>query len=125
MDNDLVIKLEELFEEVKTMVKMGDKNDALDLLEANYGAVKEQLDTGSRGIEEAAILDVVALGYMVIEDFKMVGSLLDMVIPFYNIYYYLSSFVCAHMHKICLFYACQCSLWTSFFLINFYLFFSE
>ncbi|KAM7493168.1 hypothetical protein LguiB_027777 [Lonicera macranthoides] len=79
LDNDLVIKLEELFEEVKTMVKMGDKNDALDLLEANYGAVKEHLDTGSRGIEEAAILDVVALGYMVIQDFKMVGSLLDML----------------------------------------------
>ncbi|KAM7499789.1 hypothetical protein LguiA_024203 [Lonicera macranthoides] len=56
LDNYLVIKLEELFEEVKTMVKTRDKNDALDLLEANYGAVKEQLDTGNRGIEEAAIL---------------------------------------------------------------------
>ncbi|KAF5962037.1 hypothetical protein HYC85_003246 [Camellia sinensis] len=33
------------------MIKMGNENDALDLLQANYEAVKEQMDAGARGIE--------------------------------------------------------------------------
>ncbi|XP_059629009.1 uncharacterized protein LOC132271592 isoform X2 [Cornus florida] len=77
--NDFERQLEELFEEIKTMIRMGNKNEALDLLKANYEGVKEQMDAGSRGIEEAAILDTIALGYMAIGDFKMVGSLLDML----------------------------------------------
>lgn len=64
------------------MMQMGNKDDALVILKANYEAVKEQMDAGGRGIEEAAILDVLALGYIAIGDFKMVGFLLDMVISF-------------------------------------------
>ncbi|KAL8199711.1 hypothetical protein R6Q57_013279 [Mikania cordata] len=58
---------------------MGKKGDALVLLEANYEAVKEQMAAGYKTIQEAAILDVIALGYMAIGDFKMVESILNML----------------------------------------------
>ncbi|XP_044508343.1 nephrocystin-3 [Mangifera indica] len=77
--NDFERQLQELFEEVKTMIMMGNKNDAIDLLQANYEAVKEQINAGTKGIEEAAILDIIALGYMAIGDLNFVGYLLNMM----------------------------------------------
>lgn len=55
-------QLEELFNEVRMMVTSGRKNDAIELLQANFEAVKEQMETGAIAIEQAAVLDVVALG---------------------------------------------------------------
>ncbi|XP_021843132.1 uncharacterized protein [Spinacia oleracea] len=57
----------------------GKRSDAADLLQANYQAVEEQLDAGFSGVEEAAILDIIALGYIALGDSKMVESLLDMM----------------------------------------------
>lgn len=79
MEDDFKMKLEELFSEIKSMVEMGNNDDAVDLLEANYEAVREQIISGSKNVEEAAILDVIALGYMAVGDFKMVQSILNMV----------------------------------------------
>ncbi|EYU25245.1 hypothetical protein ABFS82_06G019600 [Erythranthe guttata] len=78
-NNDLEEQLEELFNEVKTMIKLGKDDDAVDLLQANYEAVKEQVDSGAQGIEEAAVLDVIALGYMALGDLKTVGFLMDVL----------------------------------------------
>ncbi|KAK0592901.1 hypothetical protein LWI29_027493 [Acer saccharum] len=75
--SDFERQLQELFNEVKTMIMMGNMNDAMDLLQANYETVKEQMDAGNKGMEEAAILDIIALGYMAIGDLKFVGFLLD------------------------------------------------
>ncbi|XP_059435205.1 uncharacterized protein LOC132168133 isoform X1 [Corylus avellana] len=72
-------ELQELFDEVKRLIMMGNKSDAIDLLKANYEAVKEQMNAGSQGIEEAALLDIIALGYMAVGDLKFVGSLLAML----------------------------------------------
>lgn len=72
-------ELEELFDQVKRMIRMGNKNDAIDLLNANYEMVKERLNANTKGIEEAAILDVLALGYLAVGDFKFVASLLNVV----------------------------------------------
>lgn len=72
--------MEELFGEVKKMIKMGKKNDAIDLLNANSEMVKERLNAGTKGIDEAAILDVLALGYVAVGDLKSVGSLLNLVL---------------------------------------------
>lgn len=80
--NDFERELQELFNEVKILIMNGSKYDAIDLLQANYEAVKERMDAGIRGIEEAATIDIVALGYMAIGDLKLVESLLDMVISF-------------------------------------------
>ncbi|XP_071711330.1 uncharacterized protein [Rutidosis leptorrhynchoides] len=77
--DDFEMKLEELLSEIKSMIRMGNKGDAIDLLEANYEAVKEQMDAGGKTVEEAAILDVIALGYMAVGDFKMVDSVLNML----------------------------------------------
>lgn len=60
--DDIKRQLEEVFDNVKTMIKMGNKGDALDLLQANCEVVKEQLKAGFKGIEQAALLDVLALG---------------------------------------------------------------
>ena len=79
-DKDLELMLQELFDEIKSMIMMGNNNDALDLLEANYESVKQQIDAGDKGIEQAAILDVIALGYVAMGDLKMVEFLLNLVI---------------------------------------------
>lgn len=73
------LELQELFNEVKAMVKIGNERDALDLLRANYVAVKEEIDSGLEGIEQAAVLDIIALGYMAVGDLKPLPALLDMV----------------------------------------------
>lgn len=80
-ENDFERQLQELFNAVKTMIKMRNKKDAIDLLQANYEAVKEQIDVGAKGMEQAAILDIIVLGYMLVGDLKLVRSLLDMVTP--------------------------------------------
>ncbi|PPD86011.1 hypothetical protein GOBAR_DD17061 [Gossypium barbadense] len=77
--SDFERQLQELFNEVKTLITTGKEKDAVDLLQANYEAVKEQMNDGSKGIEEAAILDVIALGYTAVGEFKSVRSLLDVV----------------------------------------------
>ncbi|KAK6936663.1 MalT-like TPR region [Dillenia turbinata] len=74
--NNLESQLQELFNEVKLLIKSGKRNDAMDLLQANYDAVKEQIDAGAKGIEEAAMLDIIALGYVALGDLKFVFSLL-------------------------------------------------
>jgi len=73
-------ELEELFDEVKRMIKMGKKTDAIDLLNANYEMVKVRLNAGTKGVEEAAILDILALGYIAVGDLKSVGYLLNSVL---------------------------------------------
>lgn len=80
--SELESQLEELFNEVRMMIMSGRKNDAVELLEANYEAVKEQMESGANGIEQAAVLDIVALGYITVGDLKFVASILDIVTSF-------------------------------------------
>ncbi|XP_065877220.1 uncharacterized protein [Euphorbia lathyris] len=77
--NGLEGELQEFFDEVKTMFMEGKKDDALDLLQANYEVVKEQINAGRRGIQEAATLDIIALGYMGVGDLKSVGPILNLL----------------------------------------------
>ncbi|XP_078429120.1 tetratricopeptide repeat (TPR)-like superfamily protein isoform X2 [Wolffia australiana] len=76
---DFEKQLEELFSIIKTMIKLGRKEDAIELLEANHEAVKEQTAEGSKGIEQAALLDIVALGYMAVGDLEKVENILEML----------------------------------------------
>ncbi|RYQ84194.1 hypothetical protein Ahy_B10g103204 [Arachis hypogaea] len=55
----------------------GKRDDALDLLNANDEVVKDRMNAGSKGIQEAAILDVLALGYVAVGHLKTVASLLN------------------------------------------------
>ncbi|CAN1731601.1 nphp3 [Linum perenne] len=68
------VQLKELFDEIKLMIKMGRKRNARDLLQANYELVKEQIGGGAKGIEQAATLDIVALGHLLLGDLKIVGK---------------------------------------------------
>ncbi|CAN4089540.1 unnamed protein product [Withania somnifera] len=77
--NILEDQLRDLFNEVHAMIRIGKENEARDLLLANFEAVKEQMDAGHKGIEEAAILDVTALGYMALGDIRSVKPLLDVL----------------------------------------------
>lgn len=77
--DDLERQVHEFFVDVMSMLEAGNKHDAIDLLQANYEAVKEQMDNGCKDIEQAAILDIVALGYMVVGDLKLVEHLLKML----------------------------------------------
>ncbi|XP_073032745.1 uncharacterized protein [Primulina eburnea] len=82
--NDLEKQLQDFFSDVKAMIKMGKEEDAVDLLQANYEAVKAQVDSGDQGIEEAALLDVIALGYMALGDLRTVGSLMNLLYKIVN-----------------------------------------
>lgn len=84
--NILEEQLSDLFNEVHAMIRIGKENEARDLLLANFEAVKEQMDAGNKGIEEAAILDVTTLGYMALGDIRTVKPLLDVVILSLAIY---------------------------------------
>ncbi|RZC70882.1 hypothetical protein C5167_034051 [Papaver somniferum] len=80
--NDLERQLHEYFMKVKSLIKVGNLVGAIDLLRANYNAVKKQIDTGVKGIEQAAMLDVIALGYMAVGDLEYVEYLLEMSSPY-------------------------------------------
>ncbi|CAN0921401.1 hypothetical protein LINGRAHAP2_LOCUS32569 [Linum grandiflorum] len=75
--DNFLVQLEELFDEIKLMIKMGRKRNARDLLQANYELVKEQIAGGVKGIQQAATLDIVALGHMLLGDLKIVGCILN------------------------------------------------
>ncbi|XP_064954769.1 uncharacterized protein LOC103975477 isoform X1 [Musa acuminata AAA Group] len=76
--DDFEGQLKNLFLEVRAKLEMGNKDDAVYLLQANFEAVKEQINAGFKGIEQAAILDTLALGYMGMGDFRTVEHLLNM-----------------------------------------------
>lgn len=82
--DDLERQLQELFVEIKTMLAKGNKNDAMCLLQANYEMVKEQVNCGSKGIEQAALLDILALGYMGADEVSKLERVLHMVICFFS-----------------------------------------
>ncbi|KAG6529975.1 hypothetical protein ZIOFF_012192 [Zingiber officinale] len=77
--NEFEIQLNNLFLEVRAKIEKGHINDALNLLKANYAAVEEQINGGFRGIEQAAILDTLALGFIGAGDLKNAEHLLNML----------------------------------------------
>ncbi|KAJ4781803.1 Nephrocystin-3 [Rhynchospora pubera] len=75
-DSELFSQLQDLFTEIKLKIKNREMEDVLQLLEANYELVKEEMENGSKGIEQAAILDVLALGYFASGDVKTARRIL-------------------------------------------------
>ncbi|KAL2619896.1 hypothetical protein R1flu_000101 [Riccia fluitans] len=70
-------QLEELYEEVGRMIEEGDEESARDVIEANYEALLEQLEEGIRGVEQGAMLDILAQLYMDMGDYECAEVLLD------------------------------------------------
>ncbi|KAI4330968.1 hypothetical protein MLD38_029204 [Melastoma candidum] len=77
--DDFEEELQGLFDEVKGMIADGKAEDARSLLQANLEAVKMQLKEGLGGIREAALLDVLGLGYMALGELKVVATILDLM----------------------------------------------
>lgn len=76
-------QLEELYEEVGRMIEEGDEGSAREVIEANYEALLEQLEEGIRGVEQAAMLDILAQLYMNMGDYECADVLLDQVRVFF------------------------------------------
>lgn len=90
-NRELEDQLDAFFKEVKNQFELGNEDAAVKLLEANYERVKEDLDLGVRGIEQAAILDVIALAYMGIGHFSTSMYILEQVV--YSLLF------CAQIHR--------------------------
>ncbi|KAH9329598.1 hypothetical protein KI387_001706, partial [Taxus chinensis] len=58
--SELVDQLQELLIKVDQMIKNGDEGTARELIEANFEVVTEQLEMGVKGVEQAAMLDILA-----------------------------------------------------------------
>jgi hypothetical protein len=61
------------------MIQEGDRNVVVSLLEANFEALMEQLDNGIKGLEQAAMLDVLIQLSMSLQDIKAVPLMLEQV----------------------------------------------
>ncbi|WOL20004.1 hypothetical protein Cni_G28806 [Canna indica] len=72
-------QLNDFFLQVKTKLEKGNKDDVVYLLKTNYEAVKEQINGGFKGIEQATVIDTLALGYMGARDFKTIEHLLNLL----------------------------------------------
>ncbi|KAL3700967.1 hypothetical protein R1sor_018989 [Riccia sorocarpa] len=55
-----VEEFQHLFKEVEKMIDSGDQNGAREILDGNYEALLEQLEGGMVGVEQAALLDILA-----------------------------------------------------------------
>jgi hypothetical protein len=69
-------QLQELYEEVKRIIDNGDVESARDIIDANYDALREQLELGVEGIEHAAMLDILAQLRLTLGDFEEAEHLL-------------------------------------------------
>ncbi len=56
----MVEQLQEMYDEVKKIINNGDVEGARDIIEANFDALREQLELGVEGIEHATMLDIMA-----------------------------------------------------------------
>eukprot|EP01018_Ginkgo_biloba_P013746 Gb_27651 [translate_table: standard] len=75
--SELEDQLHELFVHVQKMIERGDEATARELIEANYEAVTQQLEMGIKGVEQAAMFDILAQLHMSLCDFKVAEHLLE------------------------------------------------
>lgn len=78
--SELPCQLQDLYTEINTKLKNQEMDDLVQLLEANYELVKAEMENGSKGIEQAAVLDVLVLGYFSAGDIKTAWQILNMVL---------------------------------------------
>ncbi|XP_059075896.1 uncharacterized protein LOC131060356 isoform X2 [Cryptomeria japonica] len=77
--SELEGQLRELFIVVEQMIKTGDEGTARELIEANYEVVTEQLEMGVKGVEQAAMLLVLAQLNMSLCEFTFTEYLLEQI----------------------------------------------
>jgi hypothetical protein len=72
-------QLHQLYEEINRMIEEGDQATANDMIEAKYKAVKGQFESGIQGMEQAAMLDMLAQLRMSLGEAEEVAHLLSEV----------------------------------------------
>eukprot|EP00249_Psilotum_nudum_P007492 c20602_g1_i2 orf=156-1889(-) len=70
-------QLQEFHGRVEQMIEKGDEETARILIEANYEALKEQLEQGVDGVEQAVMLDILAQLCMSLQNFEDAEQMLD------------------------------------------------
>jgi hypothetical protein len=71
--------LQELYTEVNRIIKEGDTETAREIVDANYEALLSQLGDEAAGIEQAAMLDILAQLRLSLGDYDEVEQLLAQV----------------------------------------------
>jgi phage shock protein A len=77
--NEMQAQLEELYRYVTELIEEGDKDTAREMIEANQEVIVEQLESGYQGMEQVAMLDILAQLRMRLHDFEEAEFLLDQV----------------------------------------------
>lgn len=77
--NEMQGQLEELYRYVTELIEEGDKDTAREMIEANHEVIVEQLESGYQGMEQVAMLDILAQLRMSLHDFEEAEFLLDQV----------------------------------------------
>jgi hypothetical protein len=72
-------QLHQLYKEMNRMIEEGDQAPANDMIEAKYKSVKGQFESGIQGMEQAAMLDVLAQLCMSLGKAEEVACLLSEV----------------------------------------------
>lgn len=77
--SELQDQLHELFIQVQQIIETGDEETARELIDANHEAVTEQLEMGVKGVEQAAMLDILAQLHLSLCDFQATEDLLEQI----------------------------------------------
>ena len=73
------VQLQQLFGQVLELIEEGDEDTARELIEANYGVVMEQLESGYKSIDQIAMLDILAQLRLSLGEFEEAERLLEQV----------------------------------------------
>jgi hypothetical protein len=72
-------EFQELDKKIENLIDKGDSESAMDIVEANYEALLEQLNEGTFGVEQVAMLDVLAFLFLRLQNEDAAEQLLGQV----------------------------------------------
>lgn len=72
----------ELYTKIESLIEEGDSSSAHDIVEGNYEALMDQLNEGIFGVEQMAMLDILAFLFLRLEDMDAAEQLLGQVCSF-------------------------------------------
>jgi hypothetical protein len=78
-------QLHQLYEEMNRMIEEGDQATANDMIEAKYKVVKGQFESGIQGMEQAAMLDMLAQLRMSLGEAEEAARLLSEVCSYLSL----------------------------------------
>ena len=80
--NEMQAQREELYRYVTELIEEGDKDTAHEMIEANHELIVDQLESGYQGMEQVAMLDILAQLRMSSREIEEVEFLLEQVFSY-------------------------------------------